>query len=86
MIERNVHHQGKVPRRTCLAAPEFSKHSGKWSASFEMWAGEPGAEYMAASVTSGALFESEDAAWAAGDRALDLLQATDKFPNMCEVW
>lgn len=86
MIQRNVHHAGKIPRRTCLGKPEFNKHNGKWAASFEMWAGLPGAEYMPSSVTSAAHFATEDDALAAGDRALDVLQATDKFPNMCEVF
>jgi len=86
MIQRNVHHQGKRPTRTCLAKPEFSKHVAKWSAHFEVWAGVPGDEYMVTSITSAALFDTEDAAYAAGDRALDVLQATDKFPNMCEVF
>jgi hypothetical protein len=86
MIQRNVHHQGKVPRRTCLATPQFSLHTGKWSAHFETWVGTPGSEYMATSITSGAFFDTEDAAYEAGARALDVLQATDKFPNMCEVF
>jgi hypothetical protein len=86
MIQRNVHHQGKVPRRTCLATPRFSLHGGKWAAHFETWAGIPGSEYMATSITSGAFFDTEDAAYEAGARALDVLQATDKFPNMCEVF
>lgn len=86
MIQRNVHHQGKVPSRTCLANPQFSLHAGKWCAQFETWRGNPGDEYMATSCTSGALFDTEDAAYEAGGRALDVLQATDKFPNMCEVF
>ena len=85
-IQRNVHHAGKIPRRTCGAAPEFSRHANKWSASFEMWAGIPGDEYMASSVTSGSFFATEEEAYQATDRALDVLQATDKFPNMCEPW
>lgn len=86
MIQRNVHHQGKTPSRTCLATPVPSKHNSKWSAAFETWRGIPGDEYMATSCTSGAFFDSEDAAYEAGGRALDVLQETDKFPNMCEVW
>ena len=86
MIERNVHHQGKVPSRTCLAAPVFSKVVGAWSTVFETWRGIPGSEYRVSSITTGALFETEDAAYAAGDRALDMLQNTGKFPNMCEAF
>ncbi len=86
MIERNVHHQGKIPSRTCAAAPEYSKVAGKWSAAFETWRGIPGDEYKVTTITSGALFDTEEAAYSAADRALDTLQQTDKFPNMCEVW
>lgn len=86
MIERNIHHAGKFPRRTCAGVPQFSKVTGKWSAVFDLWAGIPGAEYKASTITSGSFFDTEDAASAAADRALDMLQATDKFPNMCEVF
>ena len=85
-IQRNIHHAGKIPRRTCIGAPEWSKHCGKWSAHFEVWAGIPGDEYIVTKITSGALFPTEDDAYAAADRALDVLQATDKFPNMCELF
>ena len=41
MIQRNVHHSNSIyperASRTCLAAPEFSKHANKWSAAFETW-------------------------------------------------
>lgn len=84
MIERNVHHAGKVPRRTCAASPVFSARAGKWSAAFDAWAGIPGDEYRVSSITSGAFFDTEDAALEAANRALDVLQATDRFPNMCE--
>jgi len=86
MIERNIHHQGKVPSRTCAGSPVLNKWNGKWCASFETWRGIPGDEYLVTKVTSGAFFDDEDAAYAATDRALDVLQATDKFPNMCESW
>ena len=86
MIERNIHIQGKIPSRTCQAAPVYSKVVGKWSTVFETWKGIPGIEAMVHRVTSAALFDTEDAAYAAGDRALDMLQAKDQFPNMCEAW
>jgi hypothetical protein len=87
MIQRNVHHQGKRPTRTCLVAPEFSKHANKWSAAFQIWATpEEGDDYMVSSLTSGALFATPEEAYEAGGRAMDVLQATDKFPNMCEVF
>ena len=86
MIQRNVHHQAKTPSRTCQVAPVYSERAGKWSVSFETWRGSPGDEYLATSCTTGALFDTEAEAYSAGDRALDVLQATDRFPNMCEVW
>jgi hypothetical protein len=86
MIQRNIHFAGKRPSRTCIVGPVHSKHNGKWSAAFQTWAGEPGSEYMVNSVASGALFDSEDAAYAAADRAMDVLQETGKYPNMCEVF
>ncbi len=87
MIQRNVHHQGKRPTRTALVAPEYSKHANKWSAAFETWATpDVGDDYMVASCTSGALFDTAAEAYEAGGRALDALQETGKFPNMCEVF
>ncbi len=90
MIQRNVHHANNIyperASRTCLAAPEFSKHANKWSAAFETWRGIPGDEYKVTSCTSAPLFDTEDAAYEAGARALDCLQATGKWPNMCEVF
>lgn len=84
MIQRNVHHQGRTPSRTCQVAPAYYARINKWSCRLETWRGIPGDEYMATSCTSGALFDTETEAYGAGDRALDVLQATGKFPNMCE--
>lgn len=86
MIERNVHHTGKIPSRTCIAASEFSEVTGKWSAAFETWRGIPGDEYKVTSCTSASLFATEADADTAAGRALDVLQTTDKFPNMCELF
>lgn len=88
MIERNVHHQGKVPSRTRQVAPTFSKFTGKWSAEFQTWRShiDQDGEYIVTSCSSGALFETAEAALQAGDRALDALQETGKYPNMCEAW
>jgi hypothetical protein len=63
---------------------DYTNTHGKWAAHFETWVGEPGNEHMISSVISGALFDSEDAAYAAGARALDVLEATGQFPNLCE--
>jgi hypothetical protein len=40
--------------------------------------------YVAATVTSAPLFTSPEDAWAAGRRAVELFNETEKFPNMCE--
>lgn len=84
MIQRNVHHQAKTPSWTCQVAPVLNERVGKWSVRFETWRGIPGDEYLATSCTTGALFDTEAEAYAAGERALDVLEATDRFPNMCE--
>jgi len=41
-------------------------------------------QYVAFSCESPALFDSEDEAYRAGGRALDVLERTGKFPNMCD--
>lgn len=84
MIQRNIHHAGKVPRRTAIGTPAFSRHANKWSAAFEMWATLDGGEHLMSSVTSGAFFDTAELALEAAGRAMDVLQATDRFPNMCE--
>lgn len=58
----------------------------KWSVSFNMFVGTPGNELMSAGITSMPLWDTEDTAYAAGERGLDLIEDTGKFPNMCEVW
>lgn len=86
MIERNIHHAGKIPSRTCLASPVLCRVTGKWSAVLETWYGFPGSEHRATKITSGSLFDTETEAYSAGDRAMDVLQQTDKLPNLCEPW
>jgi hypothetical protein len=56
----------------------------KWSVTIEVIDGTPGREHLLSSVETAALFESEDAAYAAGNRALDTFQTTGMFPNMLE--
>ena len=65
--------------------PVQSEHSGKWAAAFENWrVVSEDDSYMASSVLSAAVFDSKEAAQEAGERALQTLEATDKYPNMCE--
>lgn len=58
----------------------------KWSVSFTTYCGTPGSEYVANTCTSAAVFTTEDLAYNAGERALNILEDTGKWPNMCEVW
>lgn len=56
--------------------------NGKWCIQLETWKGKPGSEHMSSVVTSTARFPTEDAALAAGNRALDYLERTGYFPDM----
>ena len=86
MIERNIHIRCtlRAISRVSLCPPTFSAVVKKWCVNMKTWRGEPGNEHMVYSVTSGALFDTEAEAAAAGDRAMDTLQSTGKYPNMCE--
>jgi len=72
--------------RTQVAAPILSARTGKWRAVLETYRGEPGTEHLASSVESAPVFDTEEDAYAGGDRALTMLEETGKFPNMCEVF
>lgn len=72
--------------RTECSGVEQSKFNSKFTVSFDMYRGEPGAEYVSASCTSAAVFDTEDQAYAGARRALDHLEAKGCFPNMCEVF
>ena len=72
--------------RTVQAAPQQSKHNGKWACIFEMFSSYGGEEYKSAQFESPALWFDAAAALLAGQRALKELEATGKFPNMCELW
>ena len=68
---------------TKQAAPELERN-GKWSAAFENWVTRGDDTYMSSSCTSAALFDTAADAEEAGKRAVAILKATGKFPNMCE--
>lgn len=68
--------------RTTGTTPLYDESTGKFCVRLDTWAGATGSEYLSNTVTSVALFDSEDEAIAATDRALDLLEKTGKFPNM----
>ena len=58
--------------------------NGKWSVTFTSYKGVPGDEYVCSEVTSGAVFATEDEAYAGATRALDVLESTGVYPNMCK--
>lgn len=71
--------------RTQQGKPVQSKN-GMWSSTFENWMGPVGKEYLGSSVESGAVWPDEDTALEAGQRALQQLEQTGKYPNMCQRW
>ena len=72
--------------RTVQAAPVQNKHTGKWACCFQMFRKHEGTEYLASELESPALWFDGAAAGRAGQRALEILEATGKYPNMCELW
>ena len=72
--------------RTEQGLPEQSTTTGKWSATFVTYCGTPGNEYVANTCASAPVFATEDEAREGAIRALDVLEATGKFPNMCELF
>lgn len=48
--------------------------------------GIPGQEYVYSKIESAAVFTTEDEAYAGGNRALDILEQTGVYPNMCELF
>lgn len=70
--------------RTQLDTVEKSTFNGKYSVSFTTFKGTPGDEYVAGECESAPVFDTEDDAFAGGSRALDVLEKTGRFPNMCE--
>lgn len=71
--------------RTQVGIPVQSKN-GMWAATFENWVGPVGREYLGSAVESGAVFPSEDEALCGARRALEVLETTGRYPNMCQVW
>ena len=70
---------------TKLAAPvDYMNTHGKWAAAFETWMNRDGQTHKMASCVSAAMFDTAADAEEAGKRALVVLEATGKFPNMCE--
>ena len=72
--------------RTEIGQATQSGFNGKWSITLVSYKGIPGQEYVCSEVESASVFATEDEAYAGGSRALDALEQTGKFPNMCEVF
>lgn len=70
--------------RTHQVAPAQCASTRKWCAEFEVWEGDVGREERVARLTSQPFFDTEDDAYEAGFRALDTLELTGKFPDMCK--
>lgn len=63
-----------------------SKATTRFYVMFEQYNGVGDDEYLSSQITSGAVFDTEAEALAGGRRALDYLEKTGKFPNMCEYF
>lgn len=70
--------------RTQVAQVNQSTRNGRWSVSFTVYGGLPGQEYISGELESAMVFNTEAEAHAGGQRALDVLEKTGRFPNMCE--
>lgn len=71
---------------TVQSKPVQSLHNGKWACVFLMMREHNGKPYVAGELTSSAVWFDKDAARVAGERAMQTLAETDRWPNMCEVW
>lgn len=60
--------------------------NGKYAVKFVTFNGAPGSEYVMSECTSAPVFANEDEALAGQQRALDMLETSGRFPNMCEVF
>lgn len=64
----------------------FKAANGKYAVIFVSYKGVPGNEYVCSEVESAPVFATEDEAYAGQNRALDMLEETGQFPNMCEAF
>ena len=63
-----------------------SKSAERFYVMFETLRGIPGNEHVVSRTQSDAVFDTEEDAIVAGNRALDCLEKTGLFPNMCEYF
>jgi hypothetical protein len=72
--------------RTVLGTANQSKLNGKWAITLETYSVECGHEYLSSRTVSASVFITEEEAYAGGKRALEILETTGMFPNMCETF
>ena len=70
--------------RTVMGQANQSKLNGKWAITLETYSGECGREYLSSRTVSAPVFNTEEDAYEGGERALEILERTGMFPNMCE--
>lgn len=63
-------------------SPVQSQSTDKWAVQFRSFVGTPGQEQELMPIVSANVFDTEDDAIEAGNRALDLLEQTGKFPDL----
>ena len=67
--------------RTVLGQANQSKLNGKWAITLETYSRH---EYLFSRTVSAPVFNTEEDAYEGGERALEILERTGMFPNMCE--
>lgn len=72
--------------RTVQAQPRQSRHNGQWACTFQMFRSHCGEEYLAGELETSAVWFDAAAALRAGQRAMEILEQTGRWPNLCEVW
>lgn len=64
-----------------LSQVHLDQHSGKWAVLFDIWNAPAGQECITSSIASAYLFNSNVEAYAAGLRAVTVLEETNKYPT-----
>lgn len=72
--------------RTEQSTPVQSKFNGQWACTFKVFQCHKDTEFLSAELETAAVWFDESAARKAGERAIEVLEQTGKWPNMCEVW
>ncbi len=72
---------------TRFQSTKQSPHTGKFACVFENVRILPNGEtYVAAEITSGYVFPTAAAARCGALRAIEAVETTERFPNMCEAF